>query len=80
MSQRRASRTPATISWERFQEIADADGGFCTACGAEAYGVEPDATGYPCEHCGEAAVFGAEELVLRGDLLIALAGESAHDA
>ena len=37
--------------------------GFCTACGEEAYGVEPDAREYVCEFCGVRAVFGAEELL-----------------
>lgn len=35
--------------------------GFCRSCGAEAYGVEPDARGYECEECGEPQVAGAEE-------------------
>ena len=39
--------------------------GFCLACGAEAYGVEPDARRYTCEECGEAQVYGAEELLFR---------------
>jgi len=38
--------------------------GFCTACGAEASGVEPDARNYVCESCGEPKVFGAEELMI----------------
>ncbi len=38
--------------------------GFCTACGAEAYGVEPDARKYKCENCGENKVYGAEELLM----------------
>jgi predicted RNA-binding Zn-ribbon protein involved in translation (DUF1610 family) len=38
--------------------------GFCLACGAEAMGVEPDARRYECEACGEAAVYGAEELLI----------------
>lgn len=38
--------------------------GFCLACGAEAYGVEPDARGYECETCGAPKVYGAEELLL----------------
>jgi hypothetical protein len=38
--------------------------GFCTSCGAEAYGVEPDARGYKCEECNVRAVYGAEELIL----------------
>jgi predicted RNA-binding Zn-ribbon protein involved in translation (DUF1610 family) len=38
--------------------------GFCTACGEEAYGVEPDARKYECESCGERKVYGAEELLM----------------
>ena len=38
--------------------------GFCTDCGAEAYGVEPDARRYECEECGSRAVYGAEELLI----------------
>ena len=37
--------------------------GFCLCCGAEIEGVEPNARNYECEHCGEEAVFGAEELL-----------------
>ena len=37
--------------------------GFCTACGAEAFNVEPDARKYECESCGENKVYGAEELL-----------------
>ncbi|HYT08944.1 MAG TPA: hypothetical protein VEL77_14970 [Rugosimonospora sp.] len=40
--------------------------GFCLACGAEASGVEPDAHEYPCECCGEARVYGAEEILVMG--------------
>jgi hypothetical protein len=42
--------------------------GFCLVCGAEADGCEPDAEQYPCESCGEPAVYGAAEI------LIAIAG------
>lgn len=41
------------------------DAGFCTACGAEAQGVEPDAEDYECESCGEPAVQGADKLLIR---------------
>ena len=44
---------------------SDESMGFCTACGEEAYGVEPDARRYECESCGEKKVFGAEELLIR---------------
>jgi predicted RNA-binding Zn-ribbon protein involved in translation (DUF1610 family) len=38
--------------------------GFCTACGEEVEGVEPDARNYECEVCGERKVYGAEELLI----------------
>jgi len=38
--------------------------GFCKACGKKAYGVEPDARGYKCEHCDLPMVYGAEELLI----------------
>lgn len=37
--------------------------GFCTECGRDADGCEPDAREYECEECGEQAVYGAEELL-----------------
>ena len=39
--------------------------GFCLACGAENYGVEPDARRYLCEECGKPKVYGAEDLLTR---------------
>ena len=38
--------------------------GFCLACGAEAFGVEPDARNYTCESCGKPEVYGAEECLM----------------
>jgi hypothetical protein len=38
--------------------------GFCTACGNEQHGCEPDARNYVCESCGKKKVFGAEELLI----------------
>ena len=49
---------------ERHMHSLD-DPGFCIACGADANGVEPDARKYKCEICGEKAVYGAEELLIR---------------
>lgn len=40
------------------------DLGFCLACGAKAEGVEPDARKCECEMCGQAKVYGAEELAI----------------
>jgi hypothetical protein len=39
--------------------------GFCVACGAEQYGVEPDAREYLCQECGSRKVYGAEDLLIR---------------
>ena len=54
-----------TVSQDEIIEAIEADDnlGFCVACGAQAYGVEPDAREYECENCGEMAVYGAEELL-----------------
>ncbi len=38
--------------------------GFCTACGEEAEGCEPDAIKYECAFCGAHKVYGAEELLM----------------
>lgn len=51
------------------------NGGFCVACGEEAYGVEPDARGYECESCGEPKVYGSEELMMMGFIRIEEAKE-----
>ena len=43
----------------------DDNSGFCTACGEQVYGVEPDACEYDCEACGEkGTVYGAQELLI----------------
>ncbi len=42
----------------------DDNTGICIACGAETYGVEPDAEKYKCEACDALAVFGAEQLLI----------------
>jgi hypothetical protein len=39
--------------------------GFCTACGNEQDGCEPDMRRGKCEVCGERQVFGAEELMMK---------------
>jgi hypothetical protein len=42
----------------------DDNTGFCTRCGNEQGGCEPDARGYECEACGADKVYGAEELLM----------------
>ena len=51
---------------EQIEEAAQDNGGFCLACGEEAYNVEPDARKYECEACGQHAVYGAEEIAVMG--------------
>jgi hypothetical protein len=45
---------------------AEENAGFCLACGETQDCVEPDAERYVCESCGEAKVYGAEQLVILG--------------
>jgi hypothetical protein len=54
------------VSLKRIMAACERDDltGFCLACGEDAYNVEPDATNYPCEHCGARKVFGAQELLI----------------
>ncbi|MCP4744123.1 MAG: hypothetical protein GY871_18140 [Actinomycetales bacterium] len=40
--------------------------GFCTACGLDHYGIEPDARKYQCEECETPTVYGAPELLIMG--------------
>ncbi len=40
--------------------------GFCRDCGAEQWGIEPDAEKLSCESCGAKEVFGAELLMIMG--------------
>lgn len=48
------------------QELDEDNEGFCLNCGETGQQVEPDAVRYTCTGCGEAKVFGAAELALRG--------------
>ena len=58
-----------SITIERIKEACERrmssldNPGFCIECGQDADGCEPDAQEYECESCGEAAVYGAEELL-----------------
>jgi len=58
------------MSQEEYRVTKNEDGGRCIACGAEAYGCEPDACEYPCGECNEDRVYGIEELLLMGLVLI----------
>jgi Zn finger protein HypA/HybF involved in hydrogenase expression len=54
------------LSLDRITMLIEEDEncGICRACGATAYGVEPDARRYECEECGASEVYGAEELLI----------------
>ena len=60
----------SSVTVERVMEAVESqlksldNPGFCTSCGADADGCEPDARNYKCESCGQRAVYGAEELLL----------------
>ena len=58
------SKSPIDIDTIIEAVEADDNLGFCLGCGAEAYGVEPDARKYECEECGAHKVYGAEELLI----------------
>lgn len=55
-----------SMTEEEYLEYEDRMVGLCRNCGAERGCTEPDACNYPCEECGKKAVFGVQELMLRG--------------
>lgn len=55
---------------DEYCERAESNEGLCLACGEEAYGVEPDARAYLCKACGRREVYGLEELMLMGSIII----------
>ena len=57
-----------TVSEEEFREALDDSGGWCKVCHEYTTGVEPDARKYECPSCGAREVYGAEELLIMGDL------------
>lgn len=44
--------------------MGDENIGFCTSCGFEQSCVEPDASGYTCESCGEKTIEGADTFLI----------------
>jgi len=57
-----------SVTEDDFQDAMENNGGWCKACGEEAYGVEPDARKYKCEFCGAHEVYGASELLIMGEI------------
>jgi len=62
----KSGRIQLMPSQELLEELEDDDCGFCLACGSYGTPAEPDAERYTCEYCGEAKVYGAAELAVRG--------------
>jgi hypothetical protein len=67
---------PIEITEAEYSDLNENCGGFCIECREPTYGVEPDARRYRCESCGEDAVYGVEELLIRG--FIEFADESCE--
>ena len=55
-----------TFTLEQLEPMLLDNGGYCISCGAEHYGIEPDANNYTCDECGEKKVFAAEEILILG--------------
>jgi hypothetical protein len=56
-------------------DLDNEDSGFCLACQAQAYGIEPDARRCKCESCGARKVYGSLSLFELGRLEIVDAAE-----
>lgn len=56
------------VTLDRVMEAVKADDniGFCLACGAEHFYIEPDARKYACEECHQERVYGASQLLIEG--------------
>lgn len=62
----KSGRVLVKQSIELLEELDDEGRGFCLACGDCYQFAEPDMERGECECCGEAKVYGASELALRG--------------
>jgi hypothetical protein len=60
-----------TISQDEYSEHCDSSDGLCLACGEWKYGdCEPDARDYECDDCGVLKVYGTEEALMMGRIVI----------
>ena len=55
---------------ETFSRKSEDGYGRCLGCGAEAHYVEPDAREYTCERCSAPRVYGLEELLIMGRIVL----------
>ena len=62
--------TPETTRYrftvEELEQADDWQEGFCLACRAPRGCCEPDASAYPCDECGEHAVYGPHWIAIAG--------------
>ena len=56
---------------EELHSLVGEGTGWCLACGTEADGVEPDARRCTCEACNKPKVYGLEELLMMGLVVVA---------
>jgi hypothetical protein len=53
-----------------YSEALDCYVGYCIQCGADRDSCEPDAEEYPCESCDGKSVFGTEQLLIMGKVIL----------
>jgi hypothetical protein len=58
------------LTQEEFQDGDDSFLGACVFCGEDVYNVEPDARKYECESCEKKGVYGLQELLLMGLIVL----------
>jgi len=57
------------LTEDEYMEHVDSNDGCCLNCEEwTTGGVEPDAEHYPCAYCGEEEVYGAEQLMIMGEI------------
>jgi hypothetical protein len=59
-----------TISVEEYEQLREEYYGICVNCGEYEDGCEPDLKDGECEYCGRNSVFGIEEALLDGKIVI----------
>lgn len=77
MDKRQVARAQRRNTMQTFttEDVEAGNIGVCLACGAETYGVEPDAREYTCEACGAKKVYGLEEALVMGKINIEIEEE-----
>lgn len=53
-----------------YQHLDEESGGACVRCGGVQFETEPDARQYECEGCGQNGVYGFQELMMMGRIVL----------